>query len=419
MEPDSQQHPVIGPDHQLSAPPAKKKRTGLKVMVWIAVLAIFALGFFLLTRKSSSGGEKQAGAAGAGGRRGGGGGAATVTAEPAKQGDIGVYLNAIGTVTPVYTSSITAQVNGIVTDVHYREGQMVRKGDPLIDIDPRPFQATLTQAQGLLQRDQGVLAQAEMDLTRYQAAWAKNAIQKQLLDDQEKLVEQDKGTVKNDEGTVQYDQVQLSFCHITSPITGRAGLRLVDPGNVVQANGTTPLVVITQVEPITVVFTISEDSLGQVQPRLAQRARLAVDAFDRSDEKKIAAGTLLTLDNQIDTTTGTVKARASFDNRNSALFPNQFVNTRLLVNTLHNATLVPTAAIQHNGQNAFVYVIQNNAAHLKPVKVGVTNGDTAQVNGINPGDMLATSSFDKLQDNAPVEVSKQPLPPSGGGSNTP
>lgn len=418
MEPDPKQHPVIGPDHQLSAPPAKKKSTGLRVLVWIAVLAVFALAFFLMTRKRAAPEGQQAGAAG-GGRRGAAGGAATITAEPAKQGDIGVYLNAIGTVTPVYTSSITAQVNGIVTAVHYREGQMVHKGDPLIDIDARPFQATLTQAQGLLQRDQGVLAQAEMDLTRYQAAWAKNAIQKQLLDDQEKLVEQDKGTVKNDEGTVQYDQVQLSFCRITSPITGRAGLRLVDPGNVVQANGTTPLVVVTQVQPITVVFTISEDSLGQVEPRLRQGARLPVDAYDRSDEKKIATGTLLTLDNQIDTTTGTVKARANFNNRNSALFPNQFVNSRLLVNTLHDATLVPTAAIQHNGQNAFVYVIQNNAAHLKPVKVGVTNGDTAQVDGIRPGDMLATSSFDKLQDNAPVEVSKQVLPPTNAGSSAP
>ena len=232
------------------------------------------------------------------------------------------------------------------------------KGDPLIEIDPRPYQATLMQAQGTLERDQDVLAQAQMDLARYQAAWARNAIQKQTLDDQEKLVEQDQGTVKNDQGTVQYDQIQVEFCHIMAPITGRVGLRLVDPGNVVQANGTTVLAVVTQIQPITVVFTVAEDSLGQIAAAdCGKRAKLTVDAFDRTGLKKIAQGTLLTLDNQIDTTTGTVKARASFANKDSSLFPNQFVNTRLLVNTLHGVTLIPTAAVQHNGQAAFVYVI--------------------------------------------------------------
>jgi multidrug efflux system membrane fusion protein len=303
-------------------------------------------------------------------------------------------------------------VNGIVTQVHFKEGQLVRKGDPLIEIDSRPYQATLLEAQGILQRDQGVLAQAQMDLARYQAAWARNAIQKQQLDDQEKVVEQDKGTVKNDEGTVQYDQVQVDFCHITSPITGRIGLRLVDPGNVVAANGGTVLAVVTQIQPITVVFTVAEDSLGQIVPRMRKGAKLPVDAYDRTDLKKLSTGMLLTLDNQIDTTTGTVKARASFANKDSALFPNQFVNTRLLVNTLVGATLVPTAAVQHNGQAAFVYVIQSNKAHLKPITVGVTDGQTAQVEGINPGDVLATSSFDKLQDNAPITISNKAARPA-------
>jgi len=217
-------------------------------------------------------------------------------------------------------------------------------------------------------------------------------------------VQTDQGTVKNDQGTVQYDQVQLSFCHIASPITGRVGLRLVDPGNLVLAGATTPLVVVTQIQPITVVFTIAEDSLGQVQPRLRQRAKLEVDAYDHTGLKKIATGSLITLDNQIDTTTGTVKARASFANKDSSLFPNQFVNTRLLVNTLKAATLIPTAAIQHNGQAAYVYVLLNNVAHLKPIKVGVTDGDTSQVTGINPGDVLATSNFDKLQEGAAVSL---------------
>jgi multidrug efflux system membrane fusion protein len=292
-----------------------------------------------------------------------------------------------------------------VTQVRYTEGQLVRKGDPLIEIDPRPYQATLMQAQGILERDQGVLAQAQMDLARYQAAWARNAIPKQTLDDQEKLVQQVQGTVKNDQGTVQFDQVQVDFCHIVAPITGRVGLRLVDPGNVVQANGGTVLAVITQIQPITAVFTVAEDSLGQIEPRLRGRAKLTVDAYDRTDQKKIASGTLLTLDNQIDTTTGTLKARASFANKDSALFPNQFVNTRLLVNTLNDATLIPTAAVQHDGQTAFVYVVQKESAHLRSITVGVINGETAQVTGVNPGDVLVTSSFDKLQDNAPVSTS--------------
>jgi multidrug efflux system membrane fusion protein len=258
-----------------------------------------------------------------------------------------------------------------------------------------------------------------MDLARYQAAWARNAIQKQQLDDQEKLVEQDKGTVKNDQGTVDYDQVELSYCHITSPITGRIGLRLVDPGNVVAASGTTVLAVVTQIQPITVVFTVAEDSLGQIVPRLQKRAKLEVDAYDRSGTKKIATGTLLTLDNQIDTTTGTVKARGSFPNKDSSLFPNQFVNTRLLVNTLQNATLIPTGAVQHNGQAAYVYTLAGNKAHIKPITVGVTDGETAQVTGINPGDVLATSSFDKLQDNTPIAISSRPIASNPSGSSAP
>ena len=210
----------------------------------------------------------------------------TATVATAKKGDIGNYLDSIGTVTPVYTSSITSQVNGIVTAVHYREGQIVRKGDPLVDIDPRPYQATLLQAQGTLDRDEGLLAQARMDLERYRDAWARKAIPKQTLDDQEKIVLQNEGTVKLDQGMVQYDQVQLGFCHITAPFDGKVGLRLVDPGNVVQSTGTLTLAVIAQIQPITVIFTIAEDNLGEVQQRLHQNAKLTVDAFDRASTKE-------------------------------------------------------------------------------------------------------------------------------------
>ena len=410
LPPDPELHPNPGSDVSTSSTtdPDKPHRKGVRVAVWIVLLLCFAVGFFLVLRHT------QAPAAAPTGRRGGaGGGAVSLTADTAKKGNIGIYLDALGTVVPVYTSNITSQVNGIVTAVHYAEGQTVRKGDALIDIDPRPYQATLLQAQGILERDQGLLAQAQMDLARYQAALARNAIQKQTVDDEEKLVEQDQGTVKNDQGTVQYDQIQVEFCHIVAPFTGRVGLRLVDPGNVVQGGGGTVLALVTQMQPITAVFTIAEDSLGQVQPQMKKRKKLEVDAYDRASLNKIATGTLLTLDNQIDTTTGTVKARASFANKDGSLFPNQFVNTRLLVNTLVGATLIPSAAVQHNLQAAYVYVLSGGKAHLTPITVGVTDGQTVQVTGINPGDVLATSSFDKLQDGTPVTVAGSG---AGGGS---
>jgi multidrug efflux system membrane fusion protein len=336
-----------------------------------------------------------------------------ITTATAQQGNIGVYLDEIGTVTPVYTDWVTSQVTGPVVAVHFKEGQLVRKGSPLVDIDSRPYRAMLLQAEGTLQRDQNLLAQAQMDLERYRIAWARNAIQKQLLDDQEKIVLQDEGTVKNDQGTVQYDEIQVGYCHITAPIAGRVGLRLVDPGNVVQSAGTITLAVVTQMEPITVIFTIPEDSLGPVAARLQKKAKLAVDAFDRTAQTRIASGMLLTLDNQIDTTTGTVKARAVFANKNDALFPNQFVNIRLLVNTLQGVTLIPASAIQQNGSASFVYMIQNNIAHTRSVKPGVTDGGVTQVDGINPGDVVANSSFDKLQDNVAVATAENSGDKSG------
>lgn len=417
MPPDAPQHPVIASDHQLPATsqPQSTRSKGLGALIWVLVLAVFAAGFFLVMRHKEP--AQKGGPGGGGGRRGGGGpgGPVPVTTDTARRGDIGVYIDAIGTVTPVYTSSISSQVTGIVTEVHYREGQLVTKGTPLIEIDSRPYRATLMQAQGILQRDQGLLAQAEMDLARYQAAWARNAIPHQQLEDQEKVVEQVQGTVKNDQGVVQADEIQVEFCHIVSPITGRIGLRLVDPGNVVQANSGTVLAVVTQLQPVTVVFTVAEDALSQIQPRLRQGAKLPVETYDRTNQKLIARGTLISLDNQVDTTTGTVKARASFANTDGALFPNAFVNARLLVNTLTNVTLIPTDAIQHNGQEAFVYVIENNHAHLRPITVGVTEGQTAQVTGIDPGDVLAISGFDKLQDNAQIMIpNRQRGNPAGG-----
>jgi membrane fusion protein, multidrug efflux system len=387
--------------------------------VWVLVLLAFGLLFYWVLHRQS-----KSEAAGPG--RGGGrhfAGVVPVTIATARSGSVGVYVDALGTVTPLNTVSINAQVTGVITAVHYREGQMVRKGDPLIDIDPRQFQAQLQQAQGVLERDQNALAQARMDLARYQVAWSKNAIPRQTFEDQEKIVAQDEGTVKNDEGSVQYYQVQLGYCHITSPIPGKVGLRLVDPGNLVTANSTTTLVVVTQMQPTTVVFAVAEDSL----PALLQQTRsgkpLRVDTFDRAQEGHLAQGKLTSIDNQIDTTTGTVKLRAAFDNKDSTLFPNQFVNTRLLVKTLDNQVLIPSSAIQHNGNQDFVYLIEKDAkgekAVQRTVKAGVSDHGETAVQGIKAGDDVADSSFEKLQNGSQVMRSKVQIPNTPPESTAP
>jgi multidrug efflux system membrane fusion protein len=373
------------------------RRKTIRIVKWVVISLVCVLAIILLIRHFED--KKKPPAAPP---------KITITTVTAQKGDIGVYLNAIGTVTPVYTASISTQVDGLVAAVHFKEGQLLNKGDALIDIDPRTYLANLLQAQGALERDENLLAQARMDLERYRAAWARNAIAKQILDDQEKLVLQDEGTVKSDRGTVQMDQLQVDRSHIVAPIAGRVGLRLVDPGNLVQASGNVIMAVITQITPITVVFTIPEDNLDQVETRLRTGAKLAVDAYDRTAQKKIETGELLTLNNQIDTTTGTVKARAVFANKTGALFPNQFVNTRLLVNTLQGVTLIPSSAIQQNGQASFVYVIEDNIAHMRSVKPGVSDAGLTQVEGVNPGEVLANSSFDKLQDKTAVTVAANP-----------
>jgi membrane fusion protein, multidrug efflux system len=335
-------------------------------------------------------------------------GPAAITVGQSTTGSISIYVDALGTVTPVATVTLYSQITGRVIAVYYHEGQVVKKGQALVDIDPRPYEANLTQAEGSLKHDQGILAQAKMDLTRYQAAYARNAIAKQILDDQEQAVVQDEGSVQADQGTVDYDKVQLAYCHIVAPISGRVGLRLVDPGNTVFSGSSSTLVVITQLQPMTVVFNVSEDDLPQVQAQLKGNKTLEVDAFDRADEKQIEAGKLGSLDNQIDTTTGTVKFRANFANKDLSLFPNQFVNARLLVRTLNNATLIPTVAVQHNGTAAFVYLANtaNSTVSVQPIDV-VTNNDTVTaVTGINPGVNIATSGFDRLEDKAKVTIAQ-------------
>ncbi|MFZ0734251.1 MAG: efflux RND transporter periplasmic adaptor subunit [Candidatus Sulfotelmatobacter sp.] len=353
-----------------------------------------------------------------GGRRGFGG-PVTITTATAEKGDIGVYLNALGTVTALYTDSITAQATGVITAVHYKEGQVIHKGELLIQLDARPYEAQVIEAEGTLERDQNLLAQAQMDLERYKEAWSRNAIPRQTYEDQQKIVKQDEGSVKNDQGTLRYSQLQVAYCHITSPITGRVGLRLVDPGNLVTANATTTLVVVTETEPITIVATISEDNLAEVMSQPHHGLNLPLEAWDRTSQKKIATGKVTSYDNQIDTTTGTLKLRAVFANKSGMLYPNEFINTRLLVKTLHDQILLPDSSIQHNGTEAFVYVIQNSKAVMRDVKTGVSNEGKTAVEGVNAGEVVADSSFEKLQNGSAVAISKMQLPTTSTEGNAP
>jgi multidrug efflux system membrane fusion protein len=396
-----------------------KPATGRKhhYWIWAVVILVIALLAGLLIWKRHGQAQSQAGG---GGRRGGGGlGPTMVSTVTAQQGNIGIYINALGVVTPLNTVSVISRVQGQIAAVNYQEGQMVSAGDSLVEIDPGPNQAALTQVEGQLARDNAILENAKLDLQRYQEAYSKNAIPKQQLDTQAATVHQDEGTVKLDQGQLDNARVQLAYNHITAPISGRVGLRLVDMGNMVQSGSTTPLVVITELEPISVIFNIAEDDLPRIQEQLRAGHILAVDAFDRAQTKKIAAGTLETLDNQIDPATGTVKFKAVFSNEDDSLFPNQFVNARLLVKTLTNTTLLPNTAIQRNADSAFVYLLQpDQTVKMQTLTVGTTDGNVSEVEGIDPGTEVVADNFNKLTDGAKVTVR-----PAGGdadrGTNNP
>jgi len=327
-----------------------------------------------------------------------------IHATAARKGDMGIYIDALGTVVPEATVNLFSQITGQVLAVHFREGQLVRQGDSLIDIDPRLYQAQLQQAEGVLDRDRGILAQQKTNLDRYREAFAEHAVAKQILDDQEQAVVQVNGTVRNDVGQVQYAQTQLSYCQLTAPISGRVGLRLIDAGNTVFSGSSSPLVVITKLQPITVVFNVAEDHLSEVLAQLRQHRPLIVDAFDRSAATRLASGTLQTLDNQIDTTAGTLRFRGEFSNKDLALFPNQFVNVRLLVKTLKDRVLIPNASIQRNGTQAFVYVVRQNKVSLQNITELSTDGGVTAVEGLQTGEFIILSSFDKLQDGTKVTI---------------
>lgn len=322
------------------------------------------------------------------------------------QGDIRVVVNALGTVTPIATVTVQTQINGQLLEVGFTEGQLVKKGDFLAQIDPRPYELLQAQYEGQLAHDQGLLAQAQVDLARYQKLAEQNSIARQQYEDQIYIVQQYQGTVKLDQAQIDQQKLNVLYCRIVSPVTGRVGLRLIDPGNYVQTTNNSGIAVVTQMQPITVIFPIPEDDLPQIVPQLNAGTTLQVSAYDRANVKMLATGRVIALDSQIDTTTGTVKVRAQFDNPDYALFPNQFVNAQLLVRTLHDAVTVPTAAIQRGEPGTYVYVINGDSTvSVRPIKLGPTDGPMAAVNsGLAVGDRVVVDGGDRLRDGARVTV---------------
>ena len=338
-------------------------------------------------------------------------GAATVTL-----GNIRVIVNALGTVTPLATVTVQSQISGYLTQVAYTEGQMVQKGDFLAQIDQRPYEMLKEQYEGQLAHDQGLLAQAQLDLKRYQTLAAQNSIARQQAEDQVFIVQQYEGSVKQDQGLIDAQALNIAYCHIVSPITGRIGLRLVDPGNYVQTTSTTGLAVITQLQPITVIFTLPEDDLPEIMAALNAGTPLPVDAYDRANLRHLATGKVSAVDSQIDTTTGTVKIRAQFDNADNALFPNQFVNARVLIKTLENAVTVPTPAILRGSPGAYVYVINaDNTVSVRQITTSAVDGNvTAVTSGLSAGERVVTDGTDRLRDGLKVIVAaEQPEGSSG------
>jgi membrane fusion protein, multidrug efflux system len=321
-------------------------------------------------------------------------------------GQINETLAGLGTVTPLATITVQTQINGQLMEVGFQEGQLVHKGDFLAQIDPRPYQAALDLAQGQLAHDTGLLEQAQSDLTRYETLGRQDSIALQQVVDQKFLVQQDKGLVQQDQANIETAKLNLIYTHITAPVTGRVGLRLVDPGNYVQTSNTTGLVVLAEVEPISVIFVIPEDAIQDVWDEVRAGKKLAVSAYNRSDDKLIATGTLESVDNLIDTTTGTVKLRATFPNTDEKLFPNQFVNARLLVRTIEHATKAPVAAIQHGAPGTFVFSIKpDNSIGVQKIQTGVTDGDQIQItSGLKPDDVVVVDGADRLRDGSKVRI---------------
>jgi multidrug efflux system membrane fusion protein len=392
--------------------------------LWVLGLAVLAALAFWYFHGTEANGEGQGAAnasggqgSGKGGRQGQGGAPVVpVVVASAQSGDLPVYFNGLGTVTAFNTVTVRSRVDGQIVKINFTEGQTVHQGDALVEIDPRPFQVQLEQAEGQLAKDHAQLRDVQVDYERYQLLYKEGVVPKQQVDTQQAQVGQYEGAIQADHGSIDSAKLQIVYAHVTAPITGRVGLRLVDVGNIVHASDTTGLLVITQLQPISVIFALPQDQLSQVLSKLHGK-QLAVDAYDRDDITKIASGKLLTVDNQIDTTTGTYKLKAVFDNDKNILFPNQFVNVHLLVDTKRNVTVVPAAAIQRGPQGTYVYSVQkNNTVKIQPVTVALSTSSSIGIStGLQPGDVVVTDGQDKLQDGSKIEAHAA----TGGPANTP
>ncbi len=388
------------------APSRTRQRRGRLLLTLVVVVAGLGGAWYWWSHRAA-----EAPATTAAGRQASTGRPATAPPQPVgsatiDKGDVRIMLNELGTVTSLDTVTVQTQINGQLQEIGFREGQVVKKGDFLAQIDPRPYQAALEQAQGTLAHDQGLLAMAQADMKRFVTLGRQDSIAQQQVEDQKYLVQQYTGTVQTDQGTVDNAKLNLAYCHIVSPIDGQVGLRQVDQGNYVQTSATSGLVVITQMQPISVLFAVPEDNLPDIIQRVRSGATLTVEAYDRANTRLLATGQLGTLDNVIDTTTGTLKLRAIFANPDEMLYPNQFVNARLLVNTMTDAVRVPVPAVQRGEPGTFVYVINaDNTVSVRPIKVGPVDGNfEAVLSGLQPGERVVTDGTDRLRDGATVMV---------------
>ena len=406
--------------HDLPPPPPPRRRRG---WIWLVVLAILAaVGYWqwpkLKTFLPAGDTTSQATPKGRGRGRGAGGGTSQVVAARATKGNIKVFVTGLGAVTPIYTVTLNSRVTGELMKVQFKEGQIVQKGDLLLEIDPRPYQVQLEQAEGQLIHDEALLKNANLDLDRYKTLMKQDAIPQQQLDTQLALVTQYEGTIKTDQSQIDSAKLNLVYCKITSPITGRVGLRLVDPGNIVQATSTAGLVVITQIDPISVIFTVGEDQLPPIIAKMHAGQQLTVEAWDRENQAKLADGKLETIDNQIDPTTGTLKLRAVFANAEGKLFPSQFVNAHLLVEQKSNVTLLPNNGIQRNSKGTYVWLINpDRTVNIRSITVGTTEGDQSEITaGLAPGDAVVTVGVDRLEEGGKVNPEVPGEKSSGKGS---
>jgi multidrug efflux system membrane fusion protein len=399
----------------------RKSRTGrLFFLLFIAIVGV--AGYLWLRESRVTGDVTPSGNPTHAGNKGADGAdrPTPVVAVKVRRGDIGIYKNGLGEVTPIYTVTVKSRVDGQLMHVNYKEGDYVHEGDLLAEIDPRPFEVVLEQAQGQLARDQALLQNALVDQKRYEGLLQQNAIPEQQVATQQALVEQDQGVVKIDQGQIDSAKLNLVYCKIIAPITGRVGLRLVDPGNIIHATDANGLVVITQIEPMSVIFSISEDDLPAVLQKMRKGVTLTAEAWDRDFMRKLATGVLKTVDNEIDPSTGTVKLRADFDNRDSALFPNQFVNVRLLVEEKHNVILLTSAAVQMSSNSRYVYLVRSDSTvTVRQITQGVMEGGDAEVtSGLNPGDTVVMTGVDKLAEGSKVLAQISGENGSGPGTKT-